>query len=62
MRDTGIELVTDGATVEQRVILLDEIRKLEEERAATKAQIPLLEEELESQRQRLAVVSSEQEY
>ena len=62
MRDTGIELVTDGATVEQRVILLDEIRKLEEERAATKAQIPLLEAELESQRQRLAVVSSEQEY
>ncbi|MGB5338973.1 MAG: DUF2799 domain-containing protein [Gammaproteobacteria bacterium] len=58
MRDTGIELVTHGATLEQRVILLDEIRKLEEERAATRAQIPVLETELENEKQRLATISS----
>jgi hypothetical protein len=62
MRDTGIELVADGATTGQRVILLDEIRKLGEERAATRARIPSLEAELESQKQRLTIISSEHDY
>jgi hypothetical protein len=62
MRDTGIELVTAGATTEQRVILLDELRKLEQERATTKAQIPSLEAELESQQNRLATISTGYEY
>jgi len=62
MRDTGIELVTTGVTTERRVILLDELRKLEQERAATKAQIPLLEAELEKQTNSLATISTEHEY
>jgi len=62
MRDTGIELVTHGETAAQRVILLDEIRKLEEERRATKAQIPSLETELERQKQRLEIISSRHDY
>jgi hypothetical protein len=60
MRDTGIELVTEGVTTERRVVLLDELRKLEKERAATKAQIPLLEAELEQQSNRLAAVDTPQ--
>lgn len=62
MRDTGIELVTTGVTTERRVILLDELRKLEQARAATKAQIPLLEAEMERQTNRLATISSAHEY
>ena len=62
MRDTGIELVTTGVTTERRVILLDELRKLEQKRAATKAQIPSLEAELERQTNRLATISSAHEY
>jgi hypothetical protein len=62
MRDTGIELVTTGVTTERRVILLDELRKLEQQRAATKTQIPLLEAELERQTNRLATISSAHEY
>lgn len=62
MRDTGIELVSTGVTTERRVILLDELRRLEQQRAATKAQIPRLEAELQGQRNQLATLSSVQEY
>ena len=62
MRDTGLELVTAGVTTERRVILLDELRKLEQDRAATKAQIPVLEAELERQANRLTSISSGHEY
>ena len=62
MRDTGIELVTTGVTTERRIILLDELRKLEQERSATKAQIPALEAELERQTSRLATISTGHEY
>lgn len=60
MRDTGIELVTEGVTTERRVILLDELRRLGQERAATKAQIPALEAELEQQTNRLAAINTAQ--
>ena len=40
----------------------DELRKLGEERAATRAAIPALEAELEGQKQRLAIISAQQEY
>jgi len=62
LRDTGIDLVTGEMSTEQRVVLLDELRKLEEERAATKAEIPSLEAELEDHRQRLATVSAARPY
>lgn len=62
LRDTGIDLVTGEMPTEQRVVLLDELRKLEEERAATKAEIPFLEAELEDQRQRLATASAGRPY
>jgi hypothetical protein len=62
MRDTGLELVAPGVATERRVVLLDELRKLGEERASIRAEIPALEAELESHKQRLAIVSAQQEY
>jgi len=62
MRDTGIDLVAADMTTEERVVLLDELRKLEAERSATRAEIPHLEAELEQHRQRLAVVSAGRPY
>jgi hypothetical protein len=62
MRDTGLGLVAAGLSTEQRVVLLDELRKLEAERAATRAEIPYLEAELGDQRQHLAQVSAKAPY
>jgi hypothetical protein len=58
MRDAGIELVSRGVPTERRVVLLDELRKLGDERSTIKAQIPVLEAELESQKQRMTTLSS----
>lgn len=62
MRDTGIDLVAGDMTTEERVVLLDQLRKLEQERAAARAEIPQLEAELEQHRQRLAIVSAGRPY
>jgi len=62
MRDAGLELVAPGVPTERRVVLLDELRKLGDERAATRAEIPALEAELFSQQQRLATVSAQHDY
>lgn len=60
MRDTGLELVQAGLTTEQRIILLDELRKLEQERSETRALIPSLEAERDRQSQQLAILKDEQ--
>ncbi len=62
LRDHGLELVAADTPTERRVILLDEIRRLEEQRANTKATIPSLESKLRHQRQRLARLSAQSEY
>lgn len=62
MRDTGIDLVAAEMTTEERVVLLDQLRKLEQERSATRDEIPFLEAELEQHRQRLATVSAGRPY
>jgi hypothetical protein len=62
MRDTGLGLVAEGLSTEQRVVMLDELRKLEDERAATKAEIPYLEAQLQDQQQHLAEVSARHHY
>ncbi|MFZ0467407.1 MAG: DUF2799 domain-containing protein [Thiogranum sp.] len=62
MRDAGLELVAPGTPTERRVVLLDELRKLGDERAAVRAEIPALEAALASQQQRLAVSSAQQDY
>lgn len=62
LRDTGIELVSADIPVERRVVLLDEIRRLEEERSATKAAIPSLEAKLHRQKRRLAELSANSAY
>lgn len=62
MRDTGLELVAPGVATERRVVLLDELRKFEEERAGIRAEIPLLEAELENHKQQLAILSARQDY
>ena len=58
MRDAGIELVAKDVPTERRVVLLDELRKLGDERSGIKVKIPLLEKELESRKQRKAAMSS----
>ena len=58
IRDAGIALVAKGTSTERRVVLLDEIRKLTVERSDTRDQIPLLEAELESQKQQMATMKS----
>ena len=54
--------MTGDMPTEQRVVLLDELRKLEEERSATIAEIPFLEAELDDQRERLAAASAGRPY
>ena len=61
-RDAGLELVAKGIPTERRVILLDNIRKLAEERAETKTQIPTIQAELENKRQQLSTLSSAHVY
>ena len=61
-RDTGLELIANGVSTERRVILLDNIRKLAEERAETKTQIPVIQAELENKRQQLDMLSSARIY
>jgi hypothetical protein len=58
MRDAGLELIAKGIPTERRVVLLDELRKLGDERSDIKTRIPPLEAELEDQKQRLSVMSS----
>ena len=41
IRDTGLELVAHGITVERRIILLDELRKLSDERSVIDQEDPL---------------------
>jgi len=62
IRDSGLELVAKGVPTERRIILLDELRKLEAERSDIKAQIPLLEAEIENRKQRTAAMSSASVY
>ena len=62
MRDAGLELVAKGIPTERRVVLLDELRKLGDERSDIKVRLPLLEAELESQKQRMAAMSSASAY
>lgn len=62
IRDNGLELVAADTSIERRVVLVDEIRRLEKEHSNTKAAIPPLESKLEEQRQRLAILSAESQY
>ncbi len=62
MRDTGVELVSPGVITERRIILVDELRRLGDERAAIQAQIPRLEAELQGHKKRLATLDSDQDY
>lgn len=62
IRDAGIQLVKEDTTMEQRVILLDELRKLEREYSETEAQIPVLEAERDRQTQQLAAAKTGQQY
>lgn len=57
-RDAGLELVSNGIPTERRVVLLDNIRKLAEERAQKKTQIPAIQAELEDKRKQLETLSS----
>ena len=61
-RDAGLELVASGISTERRVVLLDNIRKLAEERAETKTQIPTIQTELERKRRQLSTLSSAHAY
>lgn len=60
--DTGITLVSPGVTTEQRVVMLDELRRMEQERSAIREDIPALEQELARQQEQLAIVSADRRY
>jgi len=56
IRDTGVQLITDNSSTEQRVVLLDELRILAEERATIEEEIPLLEKDLAAKNRRLSAI------
>jgi hypothetical protein len=62
MRDTGLELVQPGLTTEQRIVLLDDLRRFEHERSAINEEIPLLEDDLDRQARRLERLQTAQRY
>ena len=62
MRDAGLELVAEGIPTERRIVLLDVIRKLGDERTETQSRIVQLEEELAQKRVRLDEMSSARAY
>jgi hypothetical protein len=55
-------LVSNGISTERRIVLLDNIRKLAEERAETKTQIPVIQAELNNKRSELEHLSSAHAY
>jgi hypothetical protein len=62
MRDAGLELVAPGVPTERRVVLLDSLRKLGDERSEIKAQIPDIEAELADKRHQLDSFTSARAY
>lgn len=60
--DTGVDLVSPGVSTQQRVLLLDELRRLEQERTDIQEEIPGLEYELARQQEQLAIVSADSRY
>ena len=62
IRDTGVQLISDSSSIEQRVILLDELRILTEERANIEEEIPLLEKELAAKTKNLSQVRAKAVY
>jgi hypothetical protein len=62
VRDAGIEMIAKDTASERRIILLDEIRKLTDERSELKTQIPLLEAKLKKQKKHLVRMSSSSIY
>lgn len=62
MRDAGLELVASGIPTERRVVLVDTLRKLGEERIDAKTEIPVIEARLEQKRQQLDTLSSAHAY
>ncbi len=61
-RDAGLELIANDVPTERRIVLLDNIRKLAEERAKTKTQLPTIQTELNNKRQQLDTLSSARVY
>ncbi len=62
IRDTGVQLITDNSSTEQRVVLLDELRILAEERATIEDEIPLLEKELAAKNRRFSAIRATEVY
>lgn len=63
IRDTGLDLVAEGLSTEQRVLLLDDLRKLEAEHSNIRNYaIPELEQQLVGQQARLARMQATHQY
>lgn len=60
--DTGVTLVSPDVSTERRVMLLDDLRRMEQERASIREEIPALEQQLARQQEQLAVVSAASKY
>lgn len=63
IRDTGLDLVAEGLSTDQRIVLLDELRKLEAEHSDIRNYtIPDLEGQLAAQQDKLARLKAAQRY
>lgn len=62
MRDAGLELVANGVPTERRVLLLDSLRKLGDERNQTQTRIAEIESELAHKQYQLDQLSSARAY
>jgi hypothetical protein len=60
--DTTVSLVRPGVTPQERILILDDLRRLEHERDAIKDEIPVLEMELARRQEDLEIVSMERKY
>lgn len=60
--DTSVGLVRPGLTTEQRVLMVDDLRRMQQEHATIKQELPALHEELARSRAELAIVSADRRY
>lgn len=59
---TGMALVDPATTARQRGVMIDKLRRLEQERSTTNAEVPGLEQDLARRADKLNILSADQRY
>ncbi len=60
--DTSVRLVSPAVTVEQRVSMIDDLNRFQQEHSAIQQELPVLQEQLARAQAQLATVSAERKY